>query len=225
MSIIWDTLIELKNYFENSLTKDGQSVEESEMKNFERDWWNNLVWKSSIYRRAHLEIIDARNAKGMWILHCCIFPHTDNPAPIFGFDIIAGKNKITGCFHDFSPAGDSNHSLVIWFGKEVSNYNWKKPRELPDWGKRIFSEHMIAVGNVQKEQELYQIKNLVQKTLDHYLMNVGKTRNQTISTKDQQNYYAKNQKMNLHTPRFLVSLGLSEEKANTFVQQCLFPEI
>ena len=77
---------------------------------------------------------------------------------------------------------------------------------------------MIAAGNIQEERELYLIKNLVQKTLDHYLMNVGKTRDQAINTRDQQNYYAKNQKMNLHTPRFLVSLGLSEEKG----VQCVY---
>jgi hypothetical protein len=59
----------------------------------------------------------------------------------------------------------------------------------------------------------------------HYLANVGKTNNTGHSSKDAQNYYAQNQKMNPHTPRVMVSLGLSEEDVQKFVQECLFPEI
>jgi hypothetical protein len=40
-----------------------------------------------------------------------------------------------------------------------------------------------------------------------------------------QNYYAYNQKQNPHTPRVMTSLGLDEEDVNTFIQNCLFPEI
>ena len=32
--------------------------------------------------------------------------------------IDAGKNKITGCFYDFSPAGDNEHPLIDWFAGE-----------------------------------------------------------------------------------------------------------
>ena len=44
-------------------------------------------------------------------------------------------------------------------------------------------------------------------------------------TKDHQNYYCENQKKNPHTPKVMVSLGLSEEDVQMFIQQCLFPEI
>jgi hypothetical protein len=45
------------------------------------------------------------------------------------------------------------------------------------------------------------------------------------STKDQQNYYAQNQKQNPHTPKVMASLGLDEQDIAVFVQECLFPEI
>ncbi len=225
MSIVWDTLVEVQSYFEMAFNEKGWLIHEPGMERFNQPGWVNMVWESDTYRRAHIDVVDARETKGLWMMHCCVFPHTDNPAPIFGFDVVAGKNKITGCFHDFSPAGDPNHPLIEWFGNEVSRYEWNKKRELPDWAKRIFTEHMIAAGNVQDEHELVQILGMARKTLDHYLENVGETRGKATNTKDQQNFYAQNQKMNPHTPKVMTSLGLNEEDVRIFVQECLFPEI
>ena len=225
MSIVWDTLVEVQSYFEMAFNEKGWLIHEPGMERFNQPGWVNMVWESDTYRRAHIDVVDARETKGLWMMHCCVFPHTDNPAPIFGFDVVAGKNKITGCFHDFSPAGDPNHPLIEWFGHEVSRYEWNKKRELPDWAKRIFTEHMIAAGNVQEEHELVQILGMARKTLDHYLENVGETRGKATNTKDQQNFYAQNQKMYPHSPKVMTSLGLNEEDVRIFVQECLFPEI
>jgi hypothetical protein len=46
-----------------------------------------------------------------------------------------------------------------------------------------------------------------------------------MDTTSYQNYYCDNQKQNPHTPRVMVSLGLSEEDVKVFIQECLFPEI
>ena len=158
-------------------------------------------------------------------MHCCIFPHIHNPAPIFGFDVIAGKNKITGCFHDFSPAGDKDHPLIEWFAGEVTRLEWNRTRKLPDWAERIFTPFMVAAGNVQKQEELDQITNLAKLTVSVYLQEVAKTNNTVKNTTENQNFYAQNQKQNPHTPRVMVSLGLSEEDVRVFIQECLFPEI
>lgn len=158
-------------------------------------------------------------------MHCCVFPHLDNPAPIFGFDVIAGKNKITGCFIDYSPAGDTNHAMIEYFGKEVSQYEWNKKRALPEWAQRIFSPHMVAAGNVSDETELNQIASLAGILVDHYIKCVGETSGTVENTRDSQNFYAQNQKQNPHTPKVMVSLGLSEEDVQLFIQECLFPEI
>jgi hypothetical protein len=84
---------------------------------------------------------------------------------------------------------------------------------------------MVAAGNVQDETELEQITNLAKTTVAHYLSTVAETNNTTIDTTEAQNYYAQNQKQNPHTPRVMVSLGLSEEDVAHFIQECLFPEI
>jgi len=159
------------------------------------------------------------------MMHCCIFPHLHNPAPIYGFDVIAGKNKITGCFHDYSPTVNTNHPMQTWFAHEVSKLEWRRERELPDWAQRIFSKSMVAAGNVQSEEELEQITQLARTTLAHYLDTVDETNNTVADTTYEQNYYAINQKQNPHTPRVMASLGLDEEDVRIFIQDCLFPEI
>jgi phycocyanobilin:ferredoxin oxidoreductase len=218
-------LIEIQNLLVAEFSKTGVEVHEPGMDRFNQPGWVNRVWQSDRYRRAHVDVVDARLTKGLWMMHCCVFPHTHNSAPIFGFDVIAGKNKITGCFIDYSPTVDREHPMIKYFAEEVSRYEWIKKRELPDWAQRIFSTHMVAAGNVSKEEELSQITELANTLVNHYLETVGETNNTVADTTFEQNYYAQNQKQNPHTPKVMVSLGLSEEDVTVFIQDCLFPEI
>jgi phycocyanobilin:ferredoxin oxidoreductase len=224
-SKVWDTLIEIQHLLEASFEKTGVEAFEPGMDRFNQPGWVNRVWTSDKYRRAHVDVVDARLTKGLWMMHCCIFPHTHNPAPIYGFDVIAGKNKITGCFHDYSPTVDKAHPMCEWFADEVAKLEWKKERKLPDWAERIFSPSMVAAGNVSDETELEQITELAKTTTAHYLETVGETNNTVVDTTFEQNFYAQNQKQNPHTPRVMTSLGLNEDDVRVFIQDCLFPEI
>ena len=224
-SKVWDTLIEIQHLLEDNFSRTGQEVNEPGMERFNQPGWVNRVWTSDRYRRAHVDVVDARASKGLWMMHCCIFPHIHNPAPIYGFDVIAGKNKITGCFHDYSKAGDPEHPMMEWFADEVNKLDWNRTRKLPDWAERIFSPSMVAAGNVSEPAELEQIFAMARTTLTHYLESVGETNNTANNTTEAQNYYCENQKQNPHTPRVMVSLGLSEEDVKHFIQECLFPEI
>ena len=225
MSQIWNTLIEIQHLLEDNFSRTGQEINEPGMERFNQPGWVNRVWTSNRYRRAHVDVVDARESKGLWMMHCCIFPHTHNPAPIFGFDVIAGKNKITGCFIDYSPAGDAEHPMIEYFGEEVGKYEWNKSRKLPEWAERIFSEHMVAAGNVSDENELKQLTSLAHTLINHYLESVDQTNKTVNDTKESQNYYCENQKQNPHTPKVMVSLGLSEDDVKVFIQDCLFPEL
>jgi hypothetical protein len=115
--------------------------------------------------------------------------------------------------------------MLDWFADEAQKLEWNKTRKLPDWAERIFSPSMIAAGNVSDEEELEQIFAIAKHGIDHYLETVGETNNTAVSTKEAQNFYAQNQKMNPHTPKVMASLGLSEDDVAAFIQQCLFPEI
>lgn len=224
-SKVWDSLIKVQEHLEMSFHETGWLKYEKGMERFNKPGWVNLVWEGDNYRRAHLDVVDARETKGLWMMHCCVFPHTHNPAPIWGFDVVAGKNKITGCFHDYSATYDKFHPMLDWFGEYVSKLEWRKERELPDWAKRIFSNHMVAAANVQDDAELDQIFQMAKDTLSHYLKTVGETNNTVLDTTSYQNYYCDNQKQNPHTPKVMASLGLNEEDVRVFIQECLFPEI
>jgi len=225
MSQVWQTLIEIQDLFVDHFTKTGLEINEPGMERFNQPGWVNRVWTGTFYRRAHVDVVDARDTRGLWMMRCCVFPHTDNPAPIFGFDVIAGKNKITGCFVDYSPTSDKNHPMCEWFADEVAKLAWRRERALPDWAQRIFSPSMVAAGNVQDESELSQITSLAEILISHYLETVGETNYKVADTTFEQNFYAQNQKQNPHTPRVMTSLGLDEEDVRVFIQDCLFPEI
>ena len=224
-SKVWDTLIEVQDLFIKQFTKTGTEQFEPGMDRFNQPGWINRVWASNDYRRAHVDVVDARETKGLWMMHCCIFPHIHNDAPIFGFDVIAGRNKITGCFYDYSSAGNKEHAMMEWFAGESNRLEWNKTRKLPDWAERIFSPSMIAAGNVSNQEELDQIIAMAKEGIQHYLSTVGETNNTANNTTEAQNYYCENQKQNPHTPKVMVSLGLSEEDVKVFIHECLFPEI
>jgi hypothetical protein len=225
MNKVWDTLIAIQDLLEHEFNQTGTEIHEPGMDRFNQPGWLNRVWTSDTYRRAHIDVVDARETKGLWMMHCCVFPHTHNPGPIFGLDVVSGVNKITGFFHDYSPAGDVEHPMLATFGKMTSNLAWRKERELPEWAQRIFSKNMIAAGNLQDQAELNQIISLSRMTLLYYLGNIGKTNNTAENTTQEQNYYAYNQKQNPHTPKVMTSLGLNEDDVRVFIQDCLFPEL
>jgi hypothetical protein len=184
--------------------------------------WPNYVYAGCAFRRAHLDIVDARETKKLYMMHLCIFPNTNSPAPIYGFDIIAGDNKVTGAFHDFSPIGE--HPLNAWFAEQVAPYEWSKKRDLPEWARNIFSTNMVAAGNISDEAELAKVLDLAMRNLSHYLAYIHGHKSEKDYTM-QQNFYCQNQKKNPHTPRVMASLGLDPDEVHKFVEECLFPEI
>lgn len=225
MSEVWTALTEMQDRLINRFNETGNEVFESGMNRFNQPGWINRVWVGNLYRRAHIDVVDARETKGLWMMHCCIFPHCEDTAPIYGLDIIAGKNKVTGFFHDFSPTVAPNHTMIINFGKVVSEYDWKKERELPDWAKAIFSPHMVAVGNVNTNDELGSLIDLSLNNLDDWLDYYRNTKCSYDEGKAAQNRYAYYQKQNPHTPRTMTSLGLDENDVKLFIEECLFPDL
>ena len=189
--------------------------------------WLNRVFKGKHFRRAHIDSVDARATKGLYMTHICVFPNFDNDAPIYGFDIIAGKNKVTGAFHDYSPTVDWNHSMCNLFRDCVEDLEWKKQRELPPWAQAIFSKHMVAASNVRID-EMDQVVTMALNNLDMYFDELPKYTHDRFDQsliKDQQNRYCHYQKQNPHTPKAMEALGLDPVDIKHFIEECLFPEI
>jgi hypothetical protein len=189
----------------------------------EYDWYN-AIYHSPSYRRAHVEIVDRRDTHKIYILHCTIFPHFNDPSPIWGFDAVCGPNKITGTFLDYSSSGDPGHPMMQWFAKESGKLTWNKPRDLPDWAQQIFSPSMIAAGNVSEQAELESLCHITMKSLHYYLANVGYSQESGFDYHMAQNRYCHYQKQNPHVVRSMVSMGVEESKIRRFVDEILFPE-
>lgn len=187
--------------------------------------WTNIVWSNQNFRRAHLDAVDARDTRGLYMLHLCVFPHDHNPAPIYGFDIICGKTKVTGAFHDYSRTGDPDHPMMSYFAHEVSKFEWIKPRELPDWGKAIFSPSIVVVGNINTESEMDSIIKIALDNLTHFCTTVGDYNNTSTGQIQYQNRYCHYQKQNPHTPKVMAALGLDPDAVHRFIHEELFPEV
>ena len=225
--MIWERLIKLEKEIIEVLDKHLVEYKEPGMDRFNKPGWTNRTWSNMSIRRAHVDVVDARETKGLWMAHICLFPMKKNGGPIYGFDIIAGKSKITGAFHDFSPLLKKENPLTRWFIEENKWFKPSKVRELPDWAKAIFSEGMIAAGNVREERELEQICTLALSNLNAYIDKIGHY-NSDSNEEDvirAQNFYCENQQKNPHTPKTMQSLGLPEEDIKLFCADNLFPTI
>jgi hypothetical protein len=218
MHNLFEKLSDLQRLFEYQLSETGSIISDPVSEQFNFPGWANYTWTSTLYRKAHLNVIATNN---LWMMHCCIYPHYHNPAPIFGFDVFAGKNKITGCFHDFSPV-IPNHKLSEWFAN-ASKLEWNKKRELPDWAKQIFSNDIIAAGNIQTDEEVAQIQTMIKNSLSTYLHVLPSTNLSVPDISNIHKFYIDNQRLNPHNPSILKSLGLSENHITTYINHCLFP--
>jgi hypothetical protein len=220
MSNVWNQMRNCAETMQSMMEAAGHRHHDASLDQYD---WENHIYYSDRYRRGHVEVVDKTSSHGIYILHATIFAHTDDASPIWGFDAVCGKNKITGAFHDFSLV-TPGHYMWDWFQTQASGVTWNKQRELPEWARNIFSPAMVAAGNISEQHELDNIVDLGLKTLEYYLANVG-DRIIGQNFKEQQNYYCKNQKLNPHVYRSMIAMGVEEAVIRRFVEQVLFPEL
>jgi len=230
MSVIWNKLIQCQDDILKIFDEKATEIEEKGLNKFNQpeNGWINRVWANDHVRRAHIDVVDARDSHGLWMMHVCCFPVLTNDAPIYGFDVIAGKNKMTGAFHDFSASsGGDDHPMIDWYRDAVADFVPSKKRELPEWAQNIFSDSMIAAGNVRTDEEATAIVDLALANLRVWFDSVPEYSGNASSefTAGAQNYYCHNQQQNPHTPRVMKSLGLAEADVDEFCTNALFPKI
>jgi phycocyanobilin:ferredoxin oxidoreductase len=229
MSIIWNKLIDCKDEILHIFDQYAEEIEEPGLSEFNQpdNGWINRVWANKSVRRAHIDVVDARDTKGLWMMHVCCFPQLQNDAPIYGFDVIAGKNKMTGAFHDFSPSSTIDHPMIDGYKESVADFIPEKQRELPEWARNIFTNKMLAAGNVKTDEEATAIIDIALGNLRAWFEEVPDYDGygQTDLVAASQNYYCHNQQQNPHTANVMKSLGLPEEDVEVFCRDMLFPKL
>ena len=105
---------------------------------------------------------------------CLYFPHLIILF-IYGFDVIAGKNKMTGAFHDFSIVRFSiAHDTRLL--RKCRTFCIESFRELPEWARNIFQEN-AWFGNVQNRRRSYRnYTNCTKQSSHAYFEEVGETK-------------------------------------------------
>jgi len=182
--------------------------------------WDNVLLCADSFRRAHVETFEV--AERLSVLHVCIFPHLNDPLPIFGFDMIAGPSRVTGIFLDLSPVTDR---LPVPSLRDVVGpaalAGFALPRTLPDWGD-IFSDEMLAVRPIDLD-EVSRAIALAERALDGVLRarHLPADPAPAEIAAGQVRYIA-GQRRNEHTLRMLTSfIGLPS--ARRFIDDVLFP--
>ena len=178
----------------------------------------NFYWKNARLDMGHISVVDKREEKGVWMMHVNAYSRAQYPMPVYGFDVVCGKNKVTGCFHDISPTGYNDF--------EVANgYEESKRRELPDWAKEIFSEGMVAAGNVNEEKEINELIAIGASNLMTWF-EVQEGLEMSIPDYNYMNAlskYCQNQLMNPHSFAVMMKLGFPEEYLRNFKMNKQFP--
>jgi hypothetical protein len=224
---LWKTLTGLSDYIFKSFDEhfvrwDNESYTE------DMHWpgWTDTFWHSDQVYKAHLKTIIPADGKGLWLMHVNVFPDPSVELPILGFDIVAGPRKITGSFMDYSPLHGFPHPYTDYMEKAVKGLEWVKPRELPPWAQEIFSKDMIAVGNINTEDEINQFISVTTDLVDYYLDNLEEnafpTRRDLLPLL---NKYCSNQKLNPHLHRSLETMGVTGDPKDRYVNSVLFEEI
>ncbi len=179
--------------------------------------WLNYFYESPIFRHIHLEYYKTDK---ICALHSTILPTPYIDFPIYGFDIIALGDKITGLFFDFTPTLSVHkdlENLLIFFKQNIKS----KQRPLPEWGT-IFSDNFICV--VPDEEELDNLISVVKNYTQSYLNNSSLIEKNYLKNIEIQNNYCQGQKKNEKTFKALTA-EVGKENAQLFFDDFLFPEI
>ncbi len=113
----------------------------------------NRCYQTPQFRKLHLEL--ARIGKNLDILHCVMFPRPEYGLPIFGCDIVSGRGQVSAAIVDLSAATASGRLSERYTTAlaSIDQPDYLHPRDLPEWGQRIFSEFCCFVKPVNKIEE------------------------------------------------------------------------
>lgn len=172
--------------------------------------WENHIYTGERFRRAHVEVF--RDHK-LNVLHVTVYPHLDDPSPVYGFDVIAGSGGSSGIFLDLSP--------TVGKAEPFCETPTGAARIVPEWGD-FFSPYFVAV-RPRNEEEFIRLLQAGLDVLDPYLAKLRSESGDETDIRSAQNRYSEGQRRNTKTRSALEKL-LGEERADHFMRTVLFPD-
>ena len=175
------------------------------------DWgWHNVVWTGGPFARAHLERMKRGKSD---VLHCVVVPHPHDPAPVFGFDVIALGGKLTGLFLDWTPVTTAPYK---WHPKPRVD---GESRPLPEWAD-FFSADVISIR--PEDQDVWAGIAALQQYLPKLGFRAPELREQIKAGQQQ---YIESQRANPKTRRLLAAELGSDEQARAYIGRMLWPDV
>lgn len=113
----------------------------------------NRCFQDDIFRKVHIEraLMDPIDAE---ILHSVAFPRVTHTAPILGIDVVVLHGDVTMCIADATPVvGPTTDPAVreLQARHGIPDLMAAHARELPDWGKAIFSDDCVFLNRPTPE--------------------------------------------------------------------------
>jgi len=185
----------------------------------------NHCYQTPQFRKLHLEL--AQVGGGLDILHCVMFPNPEYALPIFGSDLVGGRNGvISAAIADLSPV-NIDRSLPEIYQQQLSalpDLNFSQPRALPDWAD-IFSEFCLFIRPIDSEEE----KLFLQRVRDFLTLHCQIASAEPVLTSALevahtiagQRYYCSQQQQNDKTRRILEK-SFGTEWADRYMTTMLF---
>lgn len=188
----------------------------------------NRCYQTPQFRKLHLEL--ARIGKNLDILHCVMFPRPEYGLPIFGCDIVSGRGQVSAAIVDLS-AGTASGDLTPAYAEALSAYQpdyksdyksgyepdckpddkfgssfgYAQPRELPEWGQKIFSDFCCFVkptSTGEEQQFLEQTQTYLNVHVQQSLAREPRM-SRVQESLERQRYYCQQQQKNDKTRRVL----------------------
>ena len=165
----------------------------------------NRCYQTPQFRKMHLEL--AKIGKNLDILHCVMFPRPEYELPIFGCDIVSGRGQISAAIVDLSAATATGCLTAEYISQlsQLTQTSYSQPRDLPEWGKRIFSEFCCFIKPItpaEEQQFLAQTKAYLSIHV-RTALNKSPTPERRADLLERQRYYCKQQQQNDKTRRVL----------------------
>ena len=176
----------------------------------EPDWpWFTLNLTGNLFARAHLQRMTGPKVD---IVHCTVFPHTNDPSPVFGFDVVELNGQATAMFLDQTPTVGPEPDWPD--GVTIQGHD----RMLPTWAT-FFSKQMVSCVPTEVDMD----RGVV--LLGHYLDRLRPDVDgdaQAIAAAQQ--HYTEMQRANPKTYRMLASV-IGPDRADEFIRTVMWPDV
>jgi phycocyanobilin:ferredoxin oxidoreductase len=187
--------------------------ENSEPVDFPEFPWRNQIWRNPKFRRAHVEEF---TSPAISVLHVTVFPHVNDPSPIYGFDVVTGMKKPAGGYIDMSPSVETWHGWRNWIPIDIP-----PNKTIPDWGT-CFSDEFVAIP-LRDSTHLEELLQYGVAMLQEYLKRIQQKQEEENLVIDRQRFYCVQQRNNQKTMQILERM-IGAERANLFMNEVLFPD-